>query len=88
MAAKFRRLFLKVITRKGTSFDAEIDSLTGHNDKGDFDVLRQHSQFISLIKNKLIVRLLDRKVQEIPVDNAIMRVKGENIEVFIGIKQE
>ena len=88
MAADVQRLFLKVITRKGVAFNAEVDSITGQNNKGDFDVLRQHSQFISLIKNKLIVRLLDHKIQEIPVDNAVMRVKGDNVEVFVGIKQE
>jgi len=82
-----RRLFLKVLTRRGPSFDAEVASITGFNDTGEFDVLPEHAQFISLIKDKLVVRLLDGKTQEIPVDNAIMRVQGENILVFVGIKQ-
>lgn len=85
---KPQRLFLRIWTRRGLSFDSEVQSLTGFNDKGEFDVLQQHSQFISLIKDKIIVRLLDGKQQEIPVDNAIMRVKDEIVQVFVGIKQQ
>lgn len=87
MAANIQRIFLKVYTRQGITFNSEVNSITGYNDKGTFDVLKQHAQFISLVKKVLIVRLLDNKVQEIPVDNSIMRVKSETVEVFIGIKQ-
>lgn len=81
------KLYLKILTRKGTIFNQEIESLTSYNDTGRFDVLREHAQFISIIKNKVIARLKDGKDQQIPVDNAIMRVKGEVVEVFLGIKQ-
>lgn len=81
------RLFLKVITRQGELFDGEVKSLSSSNAEGVFDVLREHTQFISIIKEKLTIRKLDNSVQEIPVDNAIMRVKGELVQVFLGIKQ-
>ena len=91
MAAKSnnnpRRLYLKVRSRLGLTFDSEIESLTGQNNAGEFDVLRDHAKFIALIKDKLTVRLLDGTIREIPVDNAIIRVKGEVVQVFIGIKQ-
>ena len=81
------RLFLKVITRQGELFDGEVKSLSSSNAEGVFDVLREHTQFISIIKEKLTIRKLDNSVQYIPVDNAIMRVKGELVQVFLGIKQ-
>ena len=81
------RLFLKVVTRQGVLFEREIASLSSTNDEGNFDVLKKHAQFISIINKKLTVRLLDGSVQEIPVDNGVMRVKGELVQVFLGIKQ-
>ncbi|OGM32100.1 hypothetical protein A2803_00860 [Candidatus Woesebacteria bacterium RIFCSPHIGHO2_01_FULL_44_21] len=81
------KLFLKVITRQGVLFDGEVSSVSSINKEGPFDVLRRHTQFISIIKNKLTIRKLDNKIQEIPVDNAVMRVKNELVQVFLGIKQ-
>lgn len=87
MAASKQKLILTVHTRRGVIFEQEVESITSYNDTGRFDVLLQHAQFISLIKNKVVARLLDGRDQQIPVDNAIMRVKGEKVEVYLGIKQ-
>lgn len=87
MAANNRKLFLKIITRQGILFNSEISSLSSKNDQGSFDVLRDHAQFISIIKDKITVRMPDGKVQEIPVDNGVMRVKADVVQVFLGIKQ-
>lgn len=82
-----KKLFLKIITRQGVVFDGEVESLSSKNAQGAFDVLKQHAQFISIIKEKIIIRLGGGKVQEVPIDNAVMRVKGELVQVFLGIKQ-
>lgn len=81
------KLFLKIITRQGVLFDKEITSLSSSNDKGPFDVLRNHTQFISIIKDKITIKNLDGTVQEIAVNNAVMRVKSGLVQVFLGIKQ-
>lgn len=81
-----RKLFLKIYTRKGVVFDDEIENLTSFNDTGEFDVLRQHAQFISKIKDRIRVFKLDGSDVVFPVGDAIMRVKGPQIEVFLGIK--
>lgn len=81
------KLYLSVITREGVQFDGEVESITSYNDSGRFDVLRDHAQFISIIKDKVVVRQIDGATKEFPVENAIMRVKGTQVEVFLGIKQ-
>lgn len=81
------KLFLRILTRRGVLFEQEVESITSYNDTGRFDVLREHAQFISIIKDKIITRLQNGKDQQIPVDSGIMRVKGEIVEVFLGIKQ-
>lgn len=81
------KLFLKIITRQGVPFNGEIKSLSSTNEHGAFDVLQKHTQFISIIKKKLTIRMLDNSVREIPIDNAVMRVKGSEVQVYLGIKQ-
>ncbi len=81
------RLFLTILTRQGILFDSEVESVSSTNEEGRFDVLREHTQFISIVKDKITIRLLDGKIQEVPVDNAVMRVKAGKIQVFLGIKQ-
>lgn len=81
-----KKLFLKIYTRKGVIFDDEIETLTSFNDTGEFDVLKRHTQFISKIKNSIKVFKVDGTDIVFPVGDAIMRVKGNQIEVFLGIK--
>ena len=87
MAESKQKLILTIRTRRGVIFDQEVESITSYNDTGRFDVLHEHAQFISIVKKKVVARLLDGRDQQIPVDNAIMRVKGERVEVYLGIKQ-
>lgn len=83
---KEKRLFLRVYTRRGTVFDGEVVSITSFNDTGKFDVLREHTHFISIVKDRIIVRQVNGPEQQIPVGDAIMRVKDENVEVFLGVR--
>lgn len=81
------KLHLKILTRQGVVFDGEVKSLSSKNAEGNFDVLQKHAQFISIIKDKITIRLASGQVQEVPVDNGVMRVKGQLVQVFLGIKQ-
>jgi len=87
MASQKKKLYLTIRTRRGVMYDGEVQSITSFNDKGEFDVLREHTQFISIIKNRVVITQLDGEEREFPVDNAIMRVKREYVEVFLGVKQ-
>lgn len=77
---------LLVKSREGIVFNGEVISLTSFNTKGRFDVLPQHANFISLIKNKLIIRDTQTNIKELPISNGLMRVKGDNVEVYLGIE--
>jgi F0F1-type ATP synthase epsilon subunit len=77
---------LLVKSREGTLFDGVVASVSSYNKKGKFDVLPQHANFISLIKNKLIIRELGGAVRELPVTNGLMRVRKDNVEIYVGIE--
>ncbi len=83
-----KQLFLKVRSRDKVLFEGEVKSVTSYNDRGKFDVLDRHAQFISLIKDRLIVVTPDGKSTEIPgIVDGLMRVVENNINVYLGVKE-
>lgn len=62
----------------------EAESVTSFNEKGIFDVLPLHSNFISIIKDRVVIMLNDRP-NEFKIDTAIMKVKKNNVHIFSGI---
>ncbi len=79
---------LQLIVRDRTSIllNSPIKNLSSVNQNGPFDILDGHANFISIVKEKLTVRLMDGKVQEIPIDQGVMKVRDNKIIIFLGIK--
>jgi F-type H+-transporting ATPase subunit epsilon len=78
---------LKVSSREGVVYEGEVSSITSYNEKGKFDVLAEHANFISLITNGLeIIEANKKEVKNISLDNALIRVKDNNVEVYLGVE--
>ena len=84
---KRRNFYLKVRTRQNMLFEGPISSLSSVNETGKFDVLIKHANFISLIKDYLIINLIDGTKREIKVENAILRVLDNQADVYLGVKE-
>ena len=80
-------LNLKIQTREDILYKGEVDSLSSVNNTGKFDVLRQHANFISMIKDYLIIREINGKEREVKLGTGIMRVAGNKVNVYLGIKK-
>lgn len=77
---------LTVRSREGKLYEAEVSSLTSYNEQGKFDVLGQHANFISLITRELAIRELDGNDKTINLDNALLRVRENRVEVYVGVE--
>lgn len=80
-------LLLRVINREGIVFEGQVENLSSVNDKGKFDVLAHHANFISLIRDYLIIRTSDKKEQQINIDSGVMKVVDNSVNVFLGVKE-
>ena len=81
------KFHLIVSSREGVVFEGDVESITSYNEKGKFDVLAQHANFISLVKNNLTVRVQGDSVdKELSFDNALMRVRENKVEVYLGVE--
>lgn len=78
-------ILLKIQTKAGTSFNDKVKAVTSYNDRGIFDVLPEHESFISVIKNKIIIHLLDGKDKEMKIDTGVLKVYTNEVHIFLGL---
>ena len=83
MEAKFHLL---VRSREGIVYRGDVDSITSYNDEGEFDVLAEHANFISLVQKRLVIRDLQGQIRNINVSSALMRVRENFVEVYLGVE--
>ena len=82
---QIKPLILTIKSREGDVFNEAVKTITSNNDRGRFDVLSYHANFISLIKDYIEYISLDDKVNKIPIRDAVMRVEENKVDVFMGI---
>jgi F0F1-type ATP synthase epsilon subunit len=78
-------LFVEVRSRQGLTFGGELEAVTAYNSVGPFDVLPRHSNFISMITKKIILRQHDGRTDEIALENGIMMVEENKVYIFLGV---
>jgi len=81
---------LQVIVRNrdGIMYSGPAASVTSKNSRGDFDVLPEHENFISLVDRSIVVKTPEGTEQEFPVTNGALKVVNDTVQVFLGIKKD
>jgi F0F1-type ATP synthase epsilon subunit len=79
------KLQVVIKSRKKEFYNDYASSVTSLNDTGVFDILAHHANFITLIKNIIIVDegLPTRK--EFKLERGVMRVKDDIVTAYLGI---
>jgi len=81
---QIKPLFLTIKSRDGVIYSGEVKAVTSNNDKGKFDVLSYHANFISLIRDYVeYIRNDDKKVL-VPIRDAVMQVIDNIVNVYVG----
>jgi len=80
------KFFLKIYSREGIIFQGYVLSVTSFNKVGEFDVLAKHANFISLIKDGVIIRDLQKNEKKFSFESALLRVKENIAEIYVGLE--
>ena len=67
-------------------FEGEVDRISSFNEVGPFDIFPMHANFISLIQKNLTLYHKHEKVKELKLEQAVMKVKKDVVEIFLGIE--
>ena len=67
-------------------FDGDADRVTSFNEVGRFDVFPMHANFISIINQEVEVYLKHKLINQLTIEQAVMKVKQDNVHIFLGIE--
>ena len=82
-------LDIKIRSRDKTVFEGQALHLTSNNSLGSFTVLPRHANFISIIRDFIIIKATDRTEQRIEIDEtAILKVFQNHIDIFLGLTSD
>lgn len=79
-------LKLKVRTPDKLVFEGDAKAVSSVNERGPFDVLSAHQNFITIIRDKLVIIDLKGEKQEVSVQRGVMRVHENEVTVFLGME--
>ena len=80
-----KSLQVQVRSRQGLFFEGELFAVSSYNAAGKFDVLPDHTNFISMIQKEVVLRRADGNKDEIGVENGVMMVENNKVMVFLGV---
>ncbi len=67
-------------------YNGQAFAVSSVNDRGIFDILPSHENFISLIKEKVIIHKTQKDEEEIQIENGIARVYKDKVYVYVNFK--
>ena len=82
-----KTIHVLVRDRNHVLYDGPATGLTSKNSKGIFDILLNHANFISLINETLSIHNSNGTSTQVPMNNALVKVKENNVEVYVGVKR-
>lgn len=79
---------IKVVVRdtQNIIFEGEVERISSFNEMGRFDVFPMHANFISIIHQELLLFHEHKKVKELKLEQAVMKVKKDLVHIFLGIE--
>jgi F0F1-type ATP synthase epsilon subunit len=78
-------LQVMVMTPEKVLFRGVAESISSMNDTGSFDILLGHANFITLIKERLIVRLPNKQEYRTYLNDGVLRVIQGDVKIFLGL---
>ncbi len=68
-------------------YEGKVKSLTSFNEKGLFDVLPLHTNFISIIKDSLILHERSGSDKTFKLKNGVLKIVANEVSIFLGIEE-
>ena len=68
-----------------SGYQGKVAAVSSENKVGKFDILPGHTNFISLIFNKLTVHTLTKKKVDYAFKRGVLEVSENSVKVFLGL---
>jgi F0F1-type ATP synthase epsilon subunit len=78
-------LDLHVRSRTTNYFQGKVKSVTSVNDTGEFDVLPMHANFITLVKDYVLLDKGSPTEKRIEFKTAVASIISNHIDIYVGV---
>ena len=79
------QLTVKIVNAAGVLYEGPAASISSINNTGPFDILPYHTNFISLIKDNVVLRLKDGTKRDFALDDVgLLRNRANVVNIFLG----
>lgn len=72
-----------ILSKEKVLFDGYVKTLTSVNAVGEFDILEHHANFITMIKDEVVLDKKTPKEKKFPIKEGVLTVADDRIEVFM-----
>ncbi|MBI2621940.1 MAG: hypothetical protein HYW63_04855 [Candidatus Levybacteria bacterium] len=78
------KIHVTVKNRENVFFDGDVSAVTSFNDVGIFDILPRHENFISLIKDKIILHKGEAQ-REIKINQGVLKAINNKVSIYLDL---
>ncbi|MBL7078039.1 hypothetical protein ISS42_00040 [Candidatus Shapirobacteria bacterium] len=71
--------------RQKVLFAGEASAVTAYSEKGVFDILPGHANFISIIMDKIIIHGKKREKQQLLIKSGVLKVQENKVFIFLDL---
>jgi F0F1-type ATP synthase epsilon subunit len=83
--SKDQPLNVIIKTRKETVFNGVAHTITSWNERGEFDILPFHANFITVAQKYLVLDKGTASERKFDIESGILTVSSNKIDVYIGV---
>ncbi|OGE27005.1 hypothetical protein A3H85_01215 [Candidatus Daviesbacteria bacterium RIFCSPLOWO2_02_FULL_40_8] len=82
-------LYVKIISPNKTIYEGPAVAVSSQNSQGNFDILPQHANFLTMTKNSpIIIHTIDKKQLEFKIPLSIIYNLGNRVSIYTDIVPE
>ena len=67
-------------------YDDSAYAVTSINDKGTFDILPKHENFITLIKGSITIHVTPKEKIQFQIENGLARVIENKVDIYVNFR--
>lgn len=79
------RIHIVIRNRQGVVIDEQVKAVSSINEKGIFDVLPQHENFISIIKETITVHKASGEKNELKINQGVIKVYENEALIYLDV---
>ncbi len=85
LESNVKELSVKILDLENVLYEGMAKSVSSINDKGSFDVLPLHSNFITLIEKRVIVEKDTKNKLSFDITSGVLICKQNQVRIYLGL---